>query len=805
MGGSRRQTRHMFSEEAEVSASGNKVSIEQKVRTTLLRAGHGRRRDGLYEAYRQAVSEGQDGWALLVRAFIYWLDQDYQLIDGSLRAALCELAPSDARAGYRHLCKLLLAHTLRRQVDVLLDESEEPHADRKALLRAARSSLSEAQAIYVQLQSARRVSPHVKALAAHSLGNLSILQLRMDLTTKKPQGQLRDRHIHTAWGLAQQYYEKAISLVNTYAPPYNRLAGLEYMRAGLGPLGVRPPSVRRQRLLLRHAVELADQAVAAARRDVPGGQVLTYAPPLSQRARALFHLRIREPEAARPDAWVNEITDALRDAVDCSPHDDSTRRDIEGFVDMVRRDLNQDEPWGPHSLLRIRLSYPVGATDAALKHYFGVQRPDTGGLDELVVLRRWSSYTPLLTQRGHETVGGGYLLQWQGHRVAIDPGVGFIRNVHELDCAAYDFSTLIMTHQHVDHCADLEPLLSLFKVRGEEAGGYGKKKVAVLYSKSGRQRWGSSLLRNDDVDERAVVAQSGQEGLIAQTSTDKGIYLTPTPLHGHRDAVDEAYRKGRGESVGRSPTGFGLAFRLVDDKREVRVGITSDTGYTDGAGARAGAGFGGCDAVVVHVSTVKDLDQRTTADKMVGLQGKLPAYFRTIGCPNQFYKKHLGFWGTVCFICDLAEERRAKRRRGSPPMIVLSEFGEEMLGSRLALLDEVQRRVCRLGPHGRAQAERVWLADVGTRVCLSTPGRAAVLCQCGGQACAKEATRTFELQTYHGDITMPHKGWLDRRIVHLCEQHSALMDEGRPGRWHVIGDFTHFSEIPRCACPGKGG
>ena len=71
MGGSRRQTRHMFSEEAEVSASGNKVSIEQKVRTTLLRAGHGRRRDGLYEAYRQAVSEGQDGWALLVRAFIY--------------------------------------------------------------------------------------------------------------------------------------------------------------------------------------------------------------------------------------------------------------------------------------------------------------------------------------------------------------------------------------------------------------------------------------------------------------------------------------------------------------------------------------------------------------------------------------------------------------------------------------------------------------------------------------------------------------------------------------------------------------
>ena len=766
-------------------------SVEAKLRKALCRASHAQRREGFEEAFRQAIAEHEDGWALLARAFAYWVDQDYDRIDKALHIALGDLAPARKTETYKLLTRLLFAHADRRQADVRMDESRRSRDEGETLLAETRRLLERARAEYQTIEEAKRAPLQIKAVCAHSLGNLSALQLRVDLANGQFADTGRFRYIPSKWDEAEGHYKKATIFLPGYAPPYNRLATLEYWRAGFAPKDIYVPPDNRQLSHLHQAVEYAQDAIDAARHDVPGGQVSTYAPPFLLKARATYFLRTLSPQQPDPRGLMKEVTDLLKQAVECSPYDEWPLDDIESFVKFIRGKRRCYEPWGPYDLLRIRLSYPAGAMDADLKRYFRIPRSKTAGLNELVVLRRWSSYSPLLAREGHETVGGGYLLQWHNHRVAIDPGVGFIRNVHELGHAAYNFDTLIMTHQHVDHCAEMEPLLSLFKLCGEE-GPNGQKQVSVLYSTSGAQRWASSLLRNSDVCERETVPRDSGAQPVASIDTDKSIHVTPTPLYYHQDAVDE--------SVGRDPTGFGLVFDLVSGRAKARVGITSDTGYVGTEGNGICSYFKDCHVVVLHVSTVKDLAQQLNASKVTSLTKK-HSYFRDVTCSNEFYRKHLGFWGTVCLICDLALAWNGKSR---PPLILLSEFGEEMLGSRAALLDEVQCRVARLKRNGNSigveQAKRIWIADVGTRVGLAGRRKGAVLCQFGGQVCNMPARRSFELQMYHGDITMTHRGWADRRIVHLCTRHSRHMSNEKRGRWPLIGKFTHFKEIPRCAC-----
>jgi len=148
-----------------------------------------------------------------------------------------------------------------------------------------------------------------------------------------------------------------------------------------------------------------------------------------------------------------------------------------------------------------------------------------------------------------------------------------------------------------------------------------------------------------------------------------------------------------------------------------------------------------------------------------------------------FYSKHLAFWGTVCFIHDLVHDGGRGNR-----VILLSEWGEEMLGSRTAFLDEVRCVLRPLGGMYAQQAAGIHLADVGTRVDLCT-GR--LLCEYGGDVCDRKATQSFEAEMYAGDTARPHRRWGDRRIIHLCAKHATYTDEGRSTCWPLIGEFTH--------------
>ncbi|MBN1343749.1 MAG: MBL fold metallo-hydrolase [Phycisphaerae bacterium] len=748
----------------------------------ICKASHEQRRLFFASAFREAVREGRDDWALLSKGYENWASERYTGLDEKFWTALKDLGESHGSTHpHDSLCQLLEAHTARRLADAALDERRLLDVDDPELKARAQRLIEESRRIYTALAENTETCPRVGAVSAHSLGNLEDLVFKLAAWNSK----LSENERAALCDTAEPHYVRSNVIAEAegfrYAPPYNRLALLEGERLALAS----DESKGKQHF--QKVKRYARKAIKKSKGESGNSKEHCYAPPWVHMARALFRYSVLcgKPIPSK------KISKLIARAVKCSPHDDPILADIDGFSAKLREEKVDEED--VQAYLRTRLASPILAAEDRLKRYF--RRPGVKGSgpvgneqaigDELVVLRRWSSYSPLLSERSHDTVGGGYLLGWNGHRLAVDPGIGFLRNMHNLGYNACDIDAVIMTHQHVDHTADFEPLLSFFKMHGKTQGI--KKRVRVLYSLSGKERWKKVLLRNRYAKEKGYVlgpARSGRgrrKNLRMSKKLHKDqIEVRAKPVFGHSDALDEAR--------GRCPTGVGLVIRLkVRNPRTLTLGITSDTGYVSPEHKFISDYYQECDVVVIHVSTVKDLRRKLPRGESIRVAKERFRYDYEIGSPGVFYEKHLGFWGTAHLICDLiAGGKRSDRT------ILLSEFGEEFLGSRVALVEEIRRVVSRLGLEGKRQAKRVFIADVGCRIDLS--GR-SLLCQCGGGACTEDAVASYELETHAGDITMPHRTWSDRAVVHLCARHAEYTGNDKRGLWPLIGDFTHCRRV----------
>jgi ribonuclease BN (tRNA processing enzyme) len=81
--------------------------------------------------------------------------------------------------------------------------------------------------------------------------------------------------------------------------------------------------------------------------------------------------------------------------------------------------------------------------------------------DYLLVLRRWNSYTPIVAKDFHISKGGGYFLKVNQQGIVIDPGFNFIDNFRAAGHFFYEIDTVLVSHAHNDHTADLESILTL--------------------------------------------------------------------------------------------------------------------------------------------------------------------------------------------------------------------------------------------------------------------------------------------------------------------------------------------------------
>jgi glyoxylase-like metal-dependent hydrolase (beta-lactamase superfamily II) len=86
---------------------------------------------------------------------------------------------------------------------------------------------------------------------------------------------------------------------------------------------------------------------------------------------------------------------------------------------------------------------------------------------EFVCVRRYSSFFPFLPRpSAFRVVGGGYFLRVRDHGaepfgIVIDPGPNFLENLYRCGFCLDDVNMVVVTHDHADHVASLDALLSL--------------------------------------------------------------------------------------------------------------------------------------------------------------------------------------------------------------------------------------------------------------------------------------------------------------------------------------------------------
>jgi tetratricopeptide (TPR) repeat protein len=87
---------------------------------------------------------------------------------------------------------------------------------------------------------------------------------------------------------------------------------------------------------------------------------------------------------------------------------------------------------------------------------------------EFVCLRRYGSTSPFMARPAAvPAIGGGYLLRLLSKdsrfNILIDPGDGIVANLYRVGFAITDIDMIIVTHDHPDHMAGLDPILALRK------------------------------------------------------------------------------------------------------------------------------------------------------------------------------------------------------------------------------------------------------------------------------------------------------------------------------------------------------
>jgi hypothetical protein len=105
---------------------------------------------------------------------------------------------------------------------------------------------------------------------------------------------------------------------------------------------------------------------------------------------------------------------------------------------------------------------------------YSMERPDKPPSIELICLRRYSSFFPFVPRpSAFRALGGGYFIRLhntkerpgRAYGVAIDPGPDFIDNLYRCGFSLSDIDMIVVTHDHADHAANLDPLLSLLGYR----------------------------------------------------------------------------------------------------------------------------------------------------------------------------------------------------------------------------------------------------------------------------------------------------------------------------------------------------
>jgi tetratricopeptide (TPR) repeat protein len=315
------------------------------------------------------------------------------------------------------------------------------------------------------------------------------------------------------------------------------------------------------------------------------------------------------------------------------------------------------------------------------------QLPD-GFLGEFRVLRNWASYTTVelmrpLARAGGDTsthAGGGYFLWWQGWGLVIDPGLGFGEAYRAAGFVPRNISAVAATHHHIDHTGDMLPILTCVFEMSQDRTGLADEHTEVDF-----------LL--------APGAFSAFAGVVAYVPGVRSVHLlrakesTELALPGNATATVTAVNAKHRDLTGRDDAAIGLRVDLASaDGKRCSVGLSGDTRLVK----EAAEAFKDVDLMVVHIGSIYGDDVGSASSDLpaIILESLARTILETLGQAVRVSRPepcswHLGFSGTV----ELLREIKKHSKEGWDPLVLVSEWGEELGPDRSEICEAVAQSV----------------------------------------------------------------------------------------------------------------
>lgn len=323
---------------------------------------------------------------------------------------------------------------------------------------------------------------------------------------------------------------------------------------------------------------------------------------------------------------------------------------------------------------------------------------------EVVVLRRWNSFSPGLHRESTGSLGGGYLLRINKdllkkrdkevskrrkkenserekiENIVIDPGYNFLQNFRSEGFHIEDIDTIVVTHSHLDHCAELLPIMDLIyqinkRYEYTPNAERQKKRVNLCLSRGTYKKFSSYT---DDLDWQKQL----KDVIILENLLEKkwelysGLLISAIPTH-HMDL-------GGVNAIGLKIEIDRIRGNKKGGLKKLCLGFTGDTPWYPEIREH----FKGCDLLCVHLGSIKHQEIGYTDDRYNPKNEKrgIPENRQSEEFSEAYAKaNHLLFFGTEALI-----ESCAKTKDDS--LIIVGEFGEELkYGLRIDLCNKISK------------------------------------------------------------------------------------------------------------------
>ncbi len=377
-----------------------------------------------------------------------------------------------------------------------------------------------------------------------------------------------------------------------------------------------------------------------------------------------------------------------------------------------------------------------------------IQQPREPAI-HILGLQRWNSTSPAIGR----SLGGGYFIYHTDERgkvdlgVAVDPGFDFVRNFFHLGFSLSDIDVILLSHAHLDHIRDFESLVTLcleLDNRDEvkrklqtimtlgvyhrlshifESPGLREyvepyildieKEIEPEFVKPYIEDLGCELLQGKKNDQQINKGpkfeflekerkESGDREFVrfipknqsTARNNKKGLRLTLTATRAYHNDFS-IYSDS-----------FGFKIHIFDKNGlDCTIGYTGDTSWFPDIIAQ----YNNCNVLLIHIGSLIDREKS---------KRRFANYESQEDCWELIKKKkHPYLVGLLHFLTEIANPTNG----GKVPLVLLSEFGEELRGRiRLDLCRRLNEAYSSKEntPSGIRQALQVLPVDIGLDVIL---------------------------------------------------------------------------------------